>query len=256
MNIVLIPSKSRAKKTFLINQLVENNLKFYYFVEPSELTEYYKILPKKNVINILKNNQGIGYVRNFILNYAQTNNIKKYWTLDDDLTNFYHREEKKMVKNDINVLKKVEKQFKDSDYGIYGLEYQQFAWSANKEKVENSYMDCCVCIDAEKAYKKNIKYRPRLNLKEDRDFAMQFIKNGYNNARSTLYAFSCPKNGSNEGGLSKEYKENNGEKEKRAVERMIEEWGVDICRKIIKKDGRVDVKIFWKKINQKQQNLF
>ena len=56
--------------------------------------------------------------------------------------------------------------------------------------------------------------------------------------------------------MSPEYRTGNGEKEERAVERMIEEWGGDVCKKIVKKDGRIDVKIYWKKINDKQGRLF
>jgi len=256
MNPIFIPSKGRAKETHLLKQLNQNNIEFYYFIEPKEIENYIDFLPMKNIINIKQNDMGIAYVRNFILKHAQENKIKRYWTLDDDINNFYNRENTKMIKNDIMVLGEAENQFEKNDYGIYGLEYQQFAWSASKDRVENSYMDCCVCIDSEKAQEKNIIYRDRLNLKEDRDFAMQFIKAGYNNARSTLFAFSCPKNGSNEGGLSPEYRTGNGEKEERAVERMIEEWGGDVCKKIVKKDGRIDVKIYWKKINDKQGRLF
>ena len=101
---------------------------------------------------------GITYVRNFILEFAQKNKIRRYWALDDDLNNFYHREEKKMIKNDIMVLEKTEEQFDGEGYGIYGLEYQQFAWAASKDRVENSYVDCCVCIDSEKAKEKQIMY--------------------------------------------------------------------------------------------------
>lgn len=254
MNPILIPSKDRAKKNYLLEQLQKNNLEFYYFIEPQEIKKYTDVISIKNIINIKENDMGIAYVRNFILKYAQKNKIKRYWTLDDDLNNFYHREEKKMIKNDISVLSKVEKQFANKNYGIYALEYQQFAWSASKDRVENSYMDCCVCIDSEKAEKKQIIYDNSVSLKEDRDFGMQFVKQGYNNARSTLFAFSCPKNGSNKGGLSKVYAE--GNEEEKMVEKMIDKWGVDICKKIIKKDGRVDVKIFWKKINNKQETLF
>ena len=254
MNILLIPSKGRAKNNYLLEQLQKNNLEYLYFIEPQEIEKYCEIIKSNKIINIEKNDMGIAYVRNYILEYAQKNKIRRYWTLDDDLNNFYHREEKRMIKNDISVLNKVEKQFEKENYGIYGLEYQQFAWSASKDRVENSYMDCCVCIDSEKAKKSNIVYDNKVSLKEDRDFAMQFIKQGYKNARSTVYAFSCPKNGTNEGGLSEVYSQ--GGKEEKMVDMMIKKWGVDICRKIIKKDGRVDLKIFWKKINNKQGRLF
>tara|TARA_R110000787_G_scaffold54657_1_gene126942 strand:- start:1016 stop:1789 length:774 start_codon:yes stop_codon:yes gene_type:complete len=257
MNILLIPSKERAEKNYLYNQIQENNVEYKIFVEPQDYNKYIEIHDQKNIVIIEQNNMGIAYVRNSILSWAVSNNIKRYWTLDDDIGSFYHREGTKMIKDNINVLEKAEKQFIENDFGIYALEYQQFAWSAGeREFSKNSYMDCCVCIDVEKAKKSNIKYRTKFALKEDRDFAMQFIKNGYETARSTLYAFSCPKNGSNKGGLYEVYSYNDREKETAAVKRLIEEWG-DHCVKLIeKKDGRIDAKIFWKKINDKQERLF
>jgi len=52
------------------------------------------------------------------------------------------------------------------------------------------------------------------------------------------------------------YNYNEGEKEKDAVFKLIEYWGNDIVRHIVKPDGRNDAKIYWKKIRDKQETLF
>tara|TARA_R100001443_G_scaffold116699_2_gene138109 strand:+ start:508 stop:1275 length:768 start_codon:yes stop_codon:yes gene_type:complete len=255
MNPIFIPSKGRAKTSKLIQQINEHNLEHKFFIEPQEYSDYKKIISKKNLINIESKNKGIAFVRQFILDYAIKNKIYRYWQLDDDITGFYYRVKNKMIKKNILVLEKVEKQFSQQDYGVFALEYRQFAWSANKDIIENSYMDTCINVDANKAKEKNIKYRP-LAFKSDRDFGMQFIYHGCKIGRSTLYAFSCPQNGSNKGGLYDEYNYKKGAKEKQAVEQLIKYWGSEIVKPITKKDGRNDAKIYWKKINNKQETLF
>jgi hypothetical protein len=102
---------------------------------------------------------------------------------------------------------------------------------------------------------KNIYYREQVSGKEDRDFAMQVIKQGLKTGRTTLYAFSAPPNGSNGGGLKEIFYDVNG-KELNSCKKMVELWGDEICQHIVKKDGRNDLKINWKKINSKQISLF
>ena len=68
--ICFIPTKSRFKTTTY--KLFENvGIKTLHFIEPSEMTLY----DVPNKINILKNDNGISYVRNFMLDYAKSNNI-------------------------------------------------------------------------------------------------------------------------------------------------------------------------------------
>jgi hypothetical protein len=82
-----------------------------------------------------------------------------------------------------------------------------------------------------------------VNLKLDRDFTLQVLSLGYDTLRTFKYAFSCPKNGSNAGGLQGVY-QTDGE-ELRNSQRMCELWGAQVCKLNIKSDGRPDVKINW-----------
>ena len=99
-----------------------------------------------------------------------------------------------------------------------------------------------------------LRYRPYLEGKEDRDFAMQVIKHGEKTARTTIYAFTAPANGSNAGGLKETFYDLG--KEKTCVGRMVEIWGQNICVPITKDNGRNDVKILWNKINDTQIQMF
>ena len=67
--ICFIPTKNRVNtKTYKLFQDVGIEVK--HFIEPKEIENYN--VPNK--VSILENNKGIGYVRNFMLEYAKKNN--------------------------------------------------------------------------------------------------------------------------------------------------------------------------------------
>jgi len=251
MKPILIPTKGRYNKCKTA-ELFGAITNLYLIVEPQELEKYKENYKYYNYITLPKNDKGISYVRNFCLNYANKMGWEWFWMLDDDISNIYKRVGSKLIKDKLAIYNA--EKIIDHNTAQISLEYQQFAWCANKDFILNSYNDVAVCINAKKCIDKKIKYREYVNLKEDRDFTMQIIKNGYDVKRYTLAAFAAPKNGSNEGGLKNIY--DNSQNELKATKRMIELWGDDICRLNIKKDGRPDCKIIWKNINKKQLNLF
>ena len=72
--ICFIPTKNRFKtKTYKLFK--EAGIEFKHFIEPNEFDLY----DVPNKININKNDQGISYVRNFMLNYAREN--KHDWVI-------------------------------------------------------------------------------------------------------------------------------------------------------------------------------
>lgn len=250
---IFIPSKGRAGASKTIEQLLAHGQEIRVVVEPQD-EESYKAAYPGSILTILpENNKGISFVRNWILEHCRNVGIEWYWMLDDDISNFYHREGTKMLKDDYTVLIKAQEIFtKIPKIAQASLEYQQIAWSASKDYTLNSYQDVCVCINSKRTG--NIIYREYVNLKEDRDFTMQIIKSGFDTCRVSLYAFAAPKNGSNKGGLKEVY-DTEG-REKICSERMIELWGDSICRLNIKEDGRPDTKIMWKEIRKTQTSLF
>lgn len=248
---IFIASKGRAGNSHIISEINELGIEYYLFIEPNEISDYKKYYNNAIIINIDYNNMGLPYVRNFMLNYAIQNNIELYWNLDDDVK-LYSVINNKCIKSNINILFEAEKYFiNDLSIAQAGLEYMQFAWSANKEFNINSYCDCVVAIKTELC--KNLIFDEKALLKLDRDFSMQVIKNGYKTMKINSFAFSCPKNGSNKGGLFDIYQTGI---EKENVNYMVKKWGNSICMPIIKPNGRNDVKILWNKINSKQINLF
>lgn len=249
---IFVPSKGRCLTAKTIKAATDQAVKLHIVVEPQEYEQYKRHWFDQDVICLPENNRGITYVRNFIKQYAETNSHQRYWQLDDDIQQLYTRSGTKMNKSGFEVLALAEQHFLQSECALGGLEYQQFAWSATKPMVENSFCDVCVWVDNTRTY--GLRYRQYVEGKEDRDFAMQVIRKGQKTGRTTLYGFAAPANGSNAGGLKEIFYD--AGKENQCVDRMVELWGNAICAPVLKANGRRDVKIQWGEINSTQISLF
>ena len=254
METLFIPSKNRVKNCKFIQYCYENKIPAIVVLEPEDQMQYREAYPNMQYMILPESNQGISFVRNFIKRYAEQAGLSHYWMSDDDVTNIYRREGTKMIKIGFKDLQEIEDKFKGIDNAsLCSLEYQQFAWSATKPLIKDSFCDVFVFVNVKNA--QGVYYRPYAEGKEDRDFAMQLIKKGTNTYRSTEFGFAAPKNGSNAGGLKETFYDLEG-RESVCCDRMIELWGENVCYKIVKPDGRIDLKINWKEINSLQSSLF
>jgi hypothetical protein len=241
---IFVPSKNRINNCSTI--LNAGQFKLNIVVEPQDYEAYKNKFQEHKIIALPENNKGITYVRNFIKQYTEQNGLQYYWQLDDDITGIYHREDTKLIKSGYSNLLDAKLQFEQNNIALGALEYRQFAWSASKPLVNNSFCDSCVYVN--NVLTNGLRYNVYVEGKEDRDFAIQVISKNLKTARTTLYAFSAPPNGSNAGGLKEIFYDIG--KESKCADRMVEVWGENICQKIIKDTGRVDVKINWNNINK------
>jgi hypothetical protein len=227
--ICFIPSKSRpGTKTYKLFEDV--GIKVYHFIEPQEIESYN--VPNK--ISIEKNDQGIGYVRNYMLNFARVNNMDWVIICDDDVDHFgVYRNAN--IKKDASIWIDIFNKVKNLPFEIYGINYRQLAWTEKKEySINAKFVEVCILLNV-----KNIKwnYRPEFNLKEDRDFALQTIKYGNGIVRFNKFFYNCPDVGTNAGGLHNEYK---NKKDELSAKKMISEWHPFITMQ--NKNGRLDIK--------------
>lgn len=227
--ICFIPTKGRLNtKTYKLFEDVGIEVK--HFIEPQEIDKY-KI---PNKVSILENNKGIGYVRNFMINYAKENNYQWVLICDDDVTAFgiYNG---KTIKKDAAIWFDIFNKVKNLPFELIGINYTQHAWHEKTNySINKKYTEVCVLVNVSKI---NWNYRSEFNTKEDRDFALQTIKNGNGILRFNHYWFACPDVGSNTGGLQDIYK---AKKDEDAAKKMCYEWHPFITLKI--KGNRIDMK--------------
>jgi hypothetical protein len=231
--ICFIPTKGRFNtKTYKLFQ--EAGIEVKHFIEPQEFDKY----EVPNKVSISENNKGIGYVRNFMLNYARQNNYDWVLICDDDVTSFgiYNG---KTIKKDASIWNDILIKAKQLPFELIGINYTQHAWhEKTKYSVNKKFAEVCILMNVSKI---KWNYRPEFNLKEDRDFALQTIKNGNGILRFNHYWFSCPDVGSNAGGLQDEYK---AKKDEESAKKMCREWHpfVTLKRKGERLDMKTDIK--------------
>lgn len=227
--ICFIPSKNRkTTKTYKLFQ--EAGIEVKHFIEPQEIDDY--SVPNK--VSILENNQGIGYVRNFMLNYARQNDYEWVIICDDDVTSFgiYNG---KTVKKDATIWNDILAKAKKLPFELIGINYTQHAWHEKTSySINKKFAEVCVLMNVKKI---SWNYRKEFNLKEDRDFALQTIKNGNGILRFNHFWFACPDVGSNKGGLQDMYRL---KKDEDAAKKMCMEWNPFIT--LQKKGERIDMK--------------
>ncbi len=240
---IYVPSKGRAGKSPLIAEWWGQGVSVV--VEPQEEGAYRAAYPNATLVVLPQDNGGITFVRQFILQRMRDWGTGGwFWMLDDDIKAFYRVVNKRCVKTPMpEVLAAAEAQFAtDSLIAQGALEYQQFAWSAARPLKLNGYCDVAVILNVDRT--KTANYCQEVAGKEDRDFTIQLLANGWRTARATHCAFAAPKNGSNPGGLSDWYADR--DRELAVTERMIAKWGRDICQLKVKPDGRPDCGINWR----------
>jgi glycosyltransferase involved in cell wall biosynthesis len=227
--ICFIPSKGRPKtKTYQLFKDV--GIEVIHFVEPNELCNY--IVPNK--VSILKDNQGIGYVRNFMLNYAKSKGHEWVIICDDDVTGFGIFNGK-TIKKDASIWFNILEKAKQLPFELIGINYTQHAWHEKTSySINKKFAEVCVLVNVSKI---NWQYRSEFNTKEDRDFALQTIKNGNGILRFNHYWFACPDIGTNIGGLQDSYKD---KKDEDSAKKMCYEWHPFIT--LQNKGNRIDMK--------------
>lgn len=232
--ICCILSKGRPEtKTFKLFEAAK--IKTFHFVEPQDLSAY-KTQP--NVIDIGANDKGISYVRNFILDWAKTNDEEWVIVCDDDITSFGFYDGKNH-NSDAGIWLKIFEKIKEMPFEIVGINYRHHAWHEKTAfSVNRKFSECCVMLRVP-----GISWRYKDDTKEDRDFLLQTIKNGHGTIRFNRYFFSSPVVGTNKGGLHDNYA---NKRDTEWAVRMVQDWHP--YAKLIKtKTGRIDARVDIKK---------
>jgi hypothetical protein len=240
---IFVPSKGRVGVGRLLPLLAFERLKVTVVVEPQERGAYAASYPFHQLLVLPKNDQGLPYARQFLLDHARRKKLGWYWMLDDDVTGFYETAQGKTQRVLASTALSGAQALRQQRDRQVSLEYQQFAWRAVQPAVRNGYCDVVVAIDPSLA----IDFDPANVLKVDRDYTMQVIAAGMDTLRVTRFSFSAPKNGSNRGGLFEMYARQGWERME--VAKLKEKWPWCVEHQT-KSDGREDAKIAWKKIRR------
>ena len=238
-----ICSKGRAGKTSTDKLLEEIPVDYAFVVEPQEAEEYARNLrPHGSIIVLPEGGRGLPYSRERTKEAATGGGQEFFAVLDDDIKGFAEVKDGKTTKASPAVLLAGMEYFKTSGLALMSFEYQQYAWSQKGIVSTEKACDCCVFFNTKRT--RDVHFDETMRLKGDREYCLQLAMRGQRFGRMNRYAISVPSLGTNIGGLHDEYRRK--EDERYAV-KLYKRYGPKVCKLVRKKDGRIDVKIDFKK---------
>lgn len=257
--IYAIPSKGRPNKIKTLH-LIDDEV--YIFVEPQEYNSYSLSYSKKaRIINIQKTNQGIAYVRNFIMEYFKNEDC--ICMLDDDIQEFQKRltektesgfyKMKKMESEEIKMMfDKLKSDFKKYDLTQATISFAPSNWMYEKKYKSPSRVWCFNIINPKKCLENNIIYDNDAALFEDYDITAQIISKGLKNICFYDYAFLTSDGcGGQEGGCQCF---RTPESSLSVVQYLTYKWGTAIVKsKFVEKKNMMEISFKWKLLQKYAQ---
>lgn len=238
---IFIPSKNRLNDEKTYELLLKLGLKPQLVIEPQEVNE----AKEKcfNFITLPDNNKGITFARNYILDYCRNNNIEYACMMDDDIYNFVRMINNKRVKNTEDCfLEALDVFLNEKKCGT--MQYHQFGVFAKNYISYNKNLEVIFFLYIPDL--KNVYFEE--DTIEDRDFSIDIVLNhGCTTFRLEQLCFCVPSIGTNKGGI-----ESNSRAQKQIYwsNKMLEKWGPDIIKVVVKKNGLTDIRTNWRNINK------
>lgn len=231
---VAIPSKGRPN--FLALSIFRDPI---VFVEPQDFPAYQKANPNLDLAVLGKNNGGISYVRNSIIEHMGK---EIFCMADDDITGLYE-----VIGGKVSSLKDSDILLKDmemfmhsyfpSNLAIAGICPKAYAWCKDKPISFNTKILNIVFINGN--LMSNLKYDENMTHGEDIDICIQALRSGRTTAVFNAYAYTNDMS-KQPGGCGIRTK---GEILKN-IDYMNLKWGGDTVKPVFK-NGTVSLKVKW-----------
>jgi hypothetical protein len=251
---VAIASKGRVAAQPALRMFMEYKIPVTFFVEPGELEAYKSSWGEvSEIVDIGKSNAGLGFVRNFILNYMHG----LFWMVDDDVSEITKRIEGKLVKgNTYNFMSEMENILSYKNLAQLGISFMPSNWLC-KESLRYFYRAWAIkLINADKIKERGLHFveDKGLSLFEDYIFTLDISLNGLSTATTFNYAFdTVAKMGSNEGGCQT-YRTPELSKESALILQKM--YGKDLVEvKYIAKHKQYEAQIKWANLKRRVLGL-
>lgn len=162
--LIAIPSKGRASSIYkkTLRWAVRTGFDVRVFVEPQEIKEYrdaanlgnydnYTDVTDEHFVDIEKTDQGLGYAKQFIKDYATKNGYDLVFKMDDDVLRFTGRGRAKpdeaMIMDFAEMVATCRSTFgKYPDVGAIGFPYSFELWEVKEWTALNARLQTCYII--------------------------------------------------------------------------------------------------------------
>lgn len=199
---VLIPSKGRAETLHTIKHFDPEDV--YVFVRAEEFDEYRKHNPDLKLVAHDKP-VGVSHARNAILEWAEDNDIKKFFMMDDDIRHFGKYTPTRYQDfpgrktttggyeevNDLNEFIETTEILLDK-YAAVSIPMAGFARLAvceneDRLKVNSSSIFAAFALNLDKV--RGLRYDPDLKIGEDHDYTVQILFRNENVCTNYMYSY-------------------------------------------------------------------
>ena len=236
---VYVISKGRWNNLITTKYLRQLGIPFSLVVEPQELSEYAKVVSKKNILTLPFSNLGKGSIpaRNWVWEHSIAAGAERHWILDDNIQGFYRLNQNVKIKvvNENPFLPA--EQFVDryENVGLAGLNYEFFVLRRDEYPAYylNTRIYSCILID------NSLQFRWRGKYNEDTDLSLRVLKAGLCTVLFNAYLAKKKPTMTMKGGNTDElYRtEENGFDGRKVMAESLQRQHPD-CVKITRKWGR------------------
>lgn len=236
---IFVPTRGRMRTAVSPGVLLQDGLTPTLVVEPQEASLYAQAWPSCPQLVLPVGDQGIAYARRAIKAEALRRGVPYYWQLDDNLEGFRWRVERQLLPATPSMVLGYVEQLvsRYARVALAGPDYQQFAVFPELEWTANTRVYACVLSNTAVP----LSYRDEMSGKEDVDYCLQVLTEGWNTLLVHGVAMVKPKMGSQTvGGLSEWYRERGHEA---VAQQLAATW--PFHTEVVAKPMGLDVRVKW-----------
>jgi hypothetical protein len=172
---IYIPSRQRSDTITTAKLFQNEDIPFRIVVEPQDERAYRFYFSDDELLVMDKDDQGISYVRNFILEHSRKAGDKFHWQFDDNIKNLAVRQNDKNTTASAKKVLHIAETVNDlySNIGGVGLYHQAFAFSQTRPILVNKQVYSAMLLNNSTG----CNFRDKVI--EDTDFSLQMLSKGY-----------------------------------------------------------------------------
>jgi len=198
----VIVSKGRAGHAPFISSLEKLELPYILTLEKGDIKNYTnKYNHIKEIIELEKSDQGVGYCRHHTLKYMKKNYGGWFWKFDDDFTKFSRYNIKKRKFEEISFQEFISKGNDAIDHykhinTMAMIGYRQTPFAINEQPtVVNTRLIQLVAINSDLMAKHKLNYDVNFIAMSDEDLTIRTFLAGLSTVKINHYMYKCPYSG-------------------------------------------------------------
>jgi hypothetical protein len=180
---VFVPSKGRWESRLTIKALEEIGVPYTVFVESQEYDNYAAVIDPKNIHVMPHRDKGLVVTRNYIWDYAQSIGTPRFWTMDDNIKNFFRLNHNLKVPVTSGAMLCAIEDFTERYENVFISGMNYFMFASRKSKIEaftlntRVYSNMLIQTDAKDPNGKP--YRNEGFYNDDTDLCLRMLKDGF-----------------------------------------------------------------------------